>query len=364
MNNSLIFIPDISGFTEFVQSTEVGHSQHVISELLELLIDADILDLELAEVEGDALFFYSENDIPSLEKILSQVETMFTAFYSHLKLLEKNRICPCNACSTAPNLQLKIIIHCGELQFISVQNKRKPFGSQVIEAHRLMKNNVKSNNYVLMTQQLANLIELRDNYKSRLYDFQGGKDIYNGKNLRYLFSIIQKDNLKLSPFSQAKKIKFEKPPSLSFEKIFPISSVELLEYITNYGYRHEWVVGVDKFEYNEDEVTRLGTEHQCVINGKYLDFVTITKAGKPGQLVYGELTTTPPQIDALYQFYIITPINNQSCNLQVEIYWKVKSPIKKLMMTLFVKSIIRKNTNKAMQDLLGFVESKPTNELL
>ena len=64
MNSSLLFLPDISGFTEFVQTTEVGHIQHIISELLQLLIDADILDLELAEVEGDALFFYKAPSFP------------------------------------------------------------------------------------------------------------------------------------------------------------------------------------------------------------------------------------------------------------------------------------------------------------
>ena len=88
-----------------------------------------------------------------------------------------------------------------------------------------------------------------------------------------------------------------------------------------------------------------------------MDFVTITKEGKAGQLVYGELTTTPPQIDALYQFYIITPITNQSSKLEVEIYWKARSPIKKLVMALFAKAIIRKNTNKALVELLHFVKS-------
>ena len=53
MNKSLLFIPDISGFTEFVQITEVAHSQHVIAELLEILIDATAQEFQLAEIEGD-----------------------------------------------------------------------------------------------------------------------------------------------------------------------------------------------------------------------------------------------------------------------------------------------------------------------
>lgn len=77
MNSSLLFLPDISGFTEFVQTTEVEHSQHVISELLEILIDANTENLQLVEIEGDALFFYKEKEIPSLEKLLVQVEHMF-----------------------------------------------------------------------------------------------------------------------------------------------------------------------------------------------------------------------------------------------------------------------------------------------
>ncbi|MGB5482276.1 MAG: DUF2652 domain-containing protein, partial [Eudoraea sp.] len=101
MAKSLLFIPDISGFTKFVQTTEAAHSQHVIAELLEVLIEANTEELQLAEVEGDALFFYREGELLSQEKLLAQIETMFTAFTGHLKLLEKNRICPCNACATA-----------------------------------------------------------------------------------------------------------------------------------------------------------------------------------------------------------------------------------------------------------------------
>ena len=154
-NKSLLFIPDISGYTKFVQSTEAEHSQHVIAELLEVLLEANTQDLSLAEVEGDALFFYKEQEVPSQEKLLAQIETMFTAFHSHLKMLEKNRICPCMACATAPNLQLKIVAHCADLQFIEVKGNRKPFGPQVIEAHRLLKNSVDSENYALISKDLA-----------------------------------------------------------------------------------------------------------------------------------------------------------------------------------------------------------------
>ena len=362
MAKSLLFIPDISGFTRFVQTTEVEHSQHVIAELLEVLIEANILNLELAEIEGDALFFYKEAEIPSQEKLLAQIETMFTAFYSHLKLLEKNRLCPCNACAAATQLQLKIVAHCGEIQFIEVQGNRKPFGQQVIEAHRLLKNTIDSDNYALISKEISNTIELPIYYYSKIFRFREGKDVYDDTEIDYIFSLIDPDKLSLNLFDTGKKMTIDAPPQLTFEKEFSISATELMEYITNYTYRHYWVKGVDKFEYNENEVTRIGTEHLCVLNGKHLNFVAVTKDVEPNQYVYGEMATNAPLVDKMYQFYIISPISETSCLLHIESYWEVKSLFKKIAMVLFVKRILGKNTENAINGLAQFVQERSSFE--
>ena len=355
-NKSIIFIPDISGFTKFVQETEAEHSQHVISELLEILIGANTQKLVLAEIEGDALFFYKE-EIPSMEKLLAQVETMFTAFYSHLKLLENNRICPCNACALAPTLQLKIVVHCGNLQFLAVQGRRKPFGNHVIEAHRLLKNSVDSDNYVLFSDQLMEDIMLPKTYESKLFSFQPGQDEYDGKAIPYSYAHIDNSKLKLKPFEQAKRYDFQREPNAVIDRTLNVAAEQFLEYLTNYKYRAEWFKGVNKFEYNEQEVTRIGTEHVCVIDGKHFNFVTITKTVEPGQLVYGELTTDPPMLDELYQFYIITPLSDTSCRVEVQLYWVTKSILKKLAMALIFKRIFVKSSKEAISNLYSFIEN-------
>jgi len=360
MAASLLFIPDISGFTEFVQSTEAAHSQHVIAELLELLIQANQLDLQLAEIEGDALFFYKEEQIPSQEMLLAQIEHLFTAFYSHLKLLEKNRVCPCNACATAPNLQLKVIVHSGDLQFIDVQGNHKPFGPAVIEAHRLMKNSVESDNYVLFSEALMNTVGFSSDYWSKLFSFKPGADTYDGKELGYSWSNIDAGALQLLPYATPKAVQFDKKPAVSYQLEFPVKHTELLEYITNYQFRHEWVDGVDRFEYNENEVTRLGTPHTCVINGKHLDFTTVTKTGGPRELVYGELTSSAPILDELYQFYIIKPLGSNACLLKLEVYFKVRSPLKALFINLFAKKNFKKKAVKTIHSLRDFV-TQPRN---
>lgn len=356
MSKSLLFIPDISGYTKFIQTTEVEHSQHVISELLEVLLNANTQDLKLAEIEGDALFFYKENEIPSQENLLAQIESMFTAFYSHLKMLEKNRICPCNACATAPNLQLKIVAHSGNLQHIEVQGNRKPFGEQVIEAHRLLKNSVDSDNYVLISRTLALDIMLSPYYSSKIFRFRQGSDLYDSKEIDYIYSIIDPSELKLRTFDKPNTVYFDKPPQIKIHREFPVGAEQLMEYITNYSYRHEWTDGIDRLEYNENEVTRAGSEHICVVNGKHLNFTTATKEVKPGSLIYGEYTTSPPPVDEFYQFYIFTPTSENSCALEVEIFWKAKSPIKKLIIALVAKRAIEKNVTKAIDSLLAYVK--------
>lgn len=358
MKKSLLFIPDISGFTKFVQTTEVEHSQHVIAELLEILIEVNGQEFQLAEVEGDALFFYKEEEIPSLEQLLTKMEAMFIAFYSHLKLLEKNRICPCNACATAPNLDLKIIAHSGELQFISIQNNRKPFGSQVIEVHRLMKNSVQSDQYVLLSKELAEDLQLSKHASSKIFEFKEGKDEYDGKEISYVFSTINQEHLNLKPFSTTEKIHFDSQPSLSTQKQYSIAAIDLYEFISNFIYRHYLVEGDVKFVYNENEVSRIGTKHLCVIDGKDIDFTTVTKAGRPDQLIYGELTQTPPIVDGVYSFSIVTPLSNNSCKLEVEMYWKTKSPMKRILFNLLAKKTLRKNMLSYVDRLSKLVEKE------
>ncbi len=357
MPKSLLFIPDISGYTKFIQSTEIEHAEHVIAEILEILIAANTEGLELAEIEGDALFFYKEGVLPSKEKLLGQIETMFTAFYGHLEMLKKNRICTCNACATAPELQLKIVAHCGEIQFIKVQGSRKPFGNSVIQAHRLLKNSIDSDNYVVLSEELTSGTNISMDEESNLFRFQEGADEYDGKELKYLYSEINSKELKLRPFAEPLLVAFDRLPNLVFEQTIAASPSKLLETITNYRYRGDWADGVDSFRFNENEVTRIGTEHVCVIGGKELNFVTVTKPAAKDQIVYGELTLSPPPVDELYNFFIIEKIDEQRSKLILEIYWKAKSPIKKLLIALFVKNAIRKSTQKAIGKLKKFIEA-------
>jgi hypothetical protein len=95
-NQGLLFIPDISGFTRFVNETDINHSRLIIEELLEILINANQIGLEVSEVEGDAILFYRFGDSPPLAEVYKQVEKMFLEFHRHLAAYEYRRYCYLN----------------------------------------------------------------------------------------------------------------------------------------------------------------------------------------------------------------------------------------------------------------------------
>ena len=153
---ALLFIPDISGFTQFVKATDVAHSQHIIEELLEKLIEANEMGLQVSEVEGDAILFYKFGSPPTSEEFFRQVQQMFITFHSHLKLYETQRICQCGACTSAHNLSLKILAHYGNITQSYIKEHVKLFGQDVITVHRLLKNDISHHEYVLFTNSLTN----------------------------------------------------------------------------------------------------------------------------------------------------------------------------------------------------------------
>jgi uncharacterized protein DUF2652 len=131
----------------------------VITELLESVIDAAMSPLKVCEVEGDAVFFYAiniENVLaPSqlAEAVSAQLIALFRAFYQKVVDLSSRNLCFCDACRNVLGLKMKLIMHIGEVSIQRVKTFEKLFGTDVILAHRLLKNSVPSKEYVLMTAE-------------------------------------------------------------------------------------------------------------------------------------------------------------------------------------------------------------------
>ncbi|WP_051312840.1 DUF2652 domain-containing protein [Sporocytophaga myxococcoides] len=147
---AFFFIPDISGFTKFIKSTKIEKSKEYIHQLLEVIIDSNILNFKTAEILGDAVMFYKTGDPPGFDMLESQVKKTFLDFHLAIQdIREKSNIEP----KELSNLTIKIIVHYGCITTTEIKGMLKLVGPDVILAHRILKNNVKEKEYLLMTDQ-------------------------------------------------------------------------------------------------------------------------------------------------------------------------------------------------------------------
>jgi hypothetical protein len=265
VEGALLFVPDISGFTQFVQSTEITHSQHIIEELLAKLIDANEIGLEVSEVEGDAILFYRFGERPAADALFQQVQRMFLGFHSQLKLFESQRICDCGACATAYGLTLKVVAHYGPITKSRIKDHVKLFGQDVITVHRLLKNDIPHHEYALFTNALAGgwpqqAAPVWGSMEQAAQAYDVGEVAYRHVSLAPLRELVPK------PAPEDFGIQGPKALMFSCEQRIAAPMGVVAGVATNLPLRLHWMQGAQKVEMLNDQVNRLGTKHRCIID--------------------------------------------------------------------------------------------------
>ena len=151
-----IIIVDISGYTNFIRLHKMSllHAEKIIGELMESILDEVELPVVAHEILGDAISLYALDDgSPDLaDKIYLQLEKYFLAFHNReAYLLRECGYCICDACNNVGQLKVKAILHAGEAAFTKVRDMDKISGEDVIISHRLLKNSIPSDEYILVT---------------------------------------------------------------------------------------------------------------------------------------------------------------------------------------------------------------------
>ena len=347
MQKAIYFMPDISGFTKFVNNTEVEHSIHIIAELLETLLDNNTLDLKLAEIEGDALFMYI-TDLPSYGELIRQITAMHKAFHMHIQNYDTMRICNCGSCRTTTNLELKFLVHYGNLNFIKVKHIKKPYGSEVIKIHRLLKNSVPSKEYMLFTKTVYEL------YKNDIDgDWNKSTEMYDLNRLDYFYKNIESVNAKIETSSNISGEKVEKPV-LTIEKIFNANIQDIYTYVSELKYRYLWDKEVKRIEYDTNKINRIGTEHNCVLNFGSMKFETITEPSSDG-LTYGEKTKEMKFTRDFSYVIKLNKIDENNTRVVLNIYITF-SAIGTFMRNNILKSVTKMWNNK-LDDLHDITKS-------
>jgi hypothetical protein len=154
---ALIYIPDINGFTSYVSQTDIRVAKYVIPALLETILDQNELNFRLAEIQGDAILFYRFGEPPSPYQLVAQSRRIFSAFTN--KLQELNLELPDNIMSLPSTMGIKIVSHFGKIALTKVRGNLRLIGQSVIVAHRLLKNSIADDEYLLMTKSYTDRFE-------------------------------------------------------------------------------------------------------------------------------------------------------------------------------------------------------------
>lgn len=154
---ALIYIPDINGFTAYISKTDIRVAKRVIPALLDTIIEQNELGLKLVEIQGDAILFYRIGEPPSPSEMVAQSKKIFSAFTE--KLEELSLSLPDDAISLPARLGIKIVSHYGKIAITKIRGNTRLIGEDVIIAHRLLKNSVRADEYLLMTEQYTSRFE-------------------------------------------------------------------------------------------------------------------------------------------------------------------------------------------------------------
>ncbi len=144
-----IIIVDISGFTQLVYNTDLITGRDILSKLLSSITEMNQLGLNISEIEGDAILYYKFGSPPCYTSVLKQFQLMRNNFTNNVKKINKKLV-------GTLNLSLKMIVHYGQITQYCIADFKKLYGKTVLESHLLLKNEVKSHSYVLMTNDFLN----------------------------------------------------------------------------------------------------------------------------------------------------------------------------------------------------------------
>jgi Protein of unknown function (DUF2652) len=337
----LLFIPDISGFTRFVNETEIDHSRLIIQELLEILINANQIGLEVSEIEGDAILFYKFGESPDLEALYKQVEKMFCEFHRSLIAYDHRRFCQCTACTSAIDLTLKVITHYGEFTGYNVKNFNKLIGKDIIVAHQLLKNDIEQHEYWLVTKSLLQDNAPADftqwmNWNSSSQHTGSGEISFHYTQLSQLKNEILPDPLPQLELS--KKVKM-----ISVSREYETDIITLFHATGDFNYRSQWQDGVKTVEEVDHFLPRVGMRCRCVMEDGQVIIYASSYSYTPERIEFSE--TDEQKKSSSY--YLLEKTGNNTSRLTLGFYVQ-----KNIVNEILFKQVRKRKMESSLQKSL------------
>jgi hypothetical protein len=164
-HRGFLLIADITGYTSYLNDSELEHAQQTLTDLLELLMDQTRPPLTITQLEGDAVLSYAlAEGFVTAQTFLERIEETYVEFRRAIELMVLNNTCKCNACANVSALDVKFFVHYGSFAIQSVGDIRQLVGIDVNLVHRLLKNSVTADTgvraYLLLTEPAVDALGL------------------------------------------------------------------------------------------------------------------------------------------------------------------------------------------------------------
>jgi hypothetical protein len=315
---AIILIPDISGFTGFTSATEIDHSAHIITELLELIVAANATDFTLAEIEGDAVLFYRKGEPLRRAQLVDQCLRMFSDFHQRLMVIERDTVCQCGACQTASNLTLKFIAHFGYIKEIKVAQFVKATGVEMIVAHRLLKNDVDSDEYILITEPCCGAVG-RDGENPDLEWAKSSQTYASIGDIKYEFATLTNYKARIPRPAAPPRFVLEKGDD-NLEVVIDAPLKAVYQTLVNVDKRPRWLEGVDTID-REMTTERINMRHNCVFHGMKLVNTAIYSDFSGNRARYSEKVEIPQVNLTLLAHYEMEALGPASTRLHFNVNW-------------------------------------------
>jgi len=256
MRNGTFVLADIGGYTTFLTDVGIEHAKEITSHLFNGMFEVDQEAWKVGNVEGDCLFLYSDTE-QSPDDLFAYVRQLYVKFRESIEEIASGSTCRCGACDRTGELALKFVVHGGEFDTQQIVGRTELIGSDIVVAHRLLKNTIPAREYALVTIPLADVAKAsgldapqgRDEYGDigavdYVYvDFQGVREAYEKSREVYL---TEEDA------DVAVSVEIAVPPDFVWNLLH------------DYDKSPEWCSTLIEFETISGTVDQIGSVHTCL----------------------------------------------------------------------------------------------------
>lgn len=258
-----LLLADITGYTGYLQATELEHAQDVLADLLETIVETLQPVFVLSKLEGDAAFAYAAASSLNPTMIMDTVEAVYFAFRKRLRDIDHATSCDCNACVLIPGLDLKFFLHFGEYVVRRIAGTEELTGPDVVLAHRLMKGSAgeaaQGSAYAAYTAATMDKVGMNP----ELLGFRPHTDHFDDIGDVELF--VQDLHARWAFEQERQRVYVSKDEAVAEVEVdVPVEPAVIWEYASNHSKRMQWQPGLTGIDMATDGRLGAGSTNHCM----------------------------------------------------------------------------------------------------